>query len=360
MGIEFDEINKEIMALLEDGPKNPSKAIRDKYSLSKQAVTKRLKKLVDEGVLITLGRGSGTKYLLVPPGSKTETFTEEIGIRDIIELGEDRIYSQRISPEFTGLNQNSETILNHIFTEMLNNVMDHSKGTKALVTIAQNESDIEAVISDDGIGVFQSIKVGFGLDSLYQSITELLKGKRTTDQDNHAGEGLFFSLRLADKFIIDANGLSLMFWGSKDDYTFGPSRRPDESLGTSITFQLQKQSERVAGDVFRKFTDEAFQFVNNRPFVVQPYTIEPEGPMVSRSEAKRFIAGAEDSSSIIVNFKNVDSIGQGFADEIFRVWANRHPHVKIYFQSGEFVEMMIKRVGPPKNVMKLELQETNA
>jgi low affinity Fe/Cu permease len=48
---------------------------------------------------------------------------------------------------------------------------------------------------------------------------------------------------------------------------------------------------------------------------------------------------------IILDFKDISGIGQAFADEIFRVFKERHPDITIEFKNtNEAIEMMIKRV----------------
>jgi hypothetical protein len=51
--------------------------------------------------------------------------------------------------------------------------------------------------------------------------------------------------------------------------------------------------------------------------------------LISRSQAKRLLARLDQFKEVILNFKNVDIIGPAFADEIFRVFANSHPDVKL-------------------------------
>lgn len=46
-------------------------------------------------------------------------------------------------------------------------------------------------------------------------------------------------------------------------------------------------------------------------------------------KAKRLMMGAEKFNHIIIDFKNTTRIGQGFADEIFRVFQNEHPKLTI-------------------------------
>lgn len=65
---------------------------------------------------------------------------------------------------------------------------------------------------------------------------------------------------------------------------------------------------------------------------------------MSRSQAKRVLNRLDTFSHITLDFKGVGFIGQAFADEIFRVWASKHPEIKIeYVNSNEHVLFMIKR-----------------
>jgi hypothetical protein len=50
---------------------------------------------------------------------------------------------------------------------------------------------------------------------------------------------------------------------------------------------------------------------------------------VSRSEAKRLLDGLERFAHVILDFAGVELVGQGFADEVFRVWAAAHPAVAL-------------------------------
>ncbi len=47
--------------------------------------------------------------------------------------------------------------------------------------------------------------------------------------------------------------------------------------------------------------------------------------LVSRSEDKRLLFGLNKFHEIILDFRKVKTIGQGFADEIFRVFPRENP-----------------------------------
>jgi hypothetical protein len=51
--------------------------------------------------------------------------------------------------------------------------------------------------------------------------------------------------------------------------------------------------------------------------------------LVSRSQAKRLITRFDRFKTVILNFTGVQEIGQAFADELFRVYANTHPDVEL-------------------------------
>jgi hypothetical protein len=51
--------------------------------------------------------------------------------------------------------------------------------------------------------------------------------------------------------------------------------------------------------------------------------------LIARSEAKRVLAGLEKFGEVVLDFAGVEDVGQGFADEVFRVWATQHPDTKL-------------------------------
>jgi len=51
--------------------------------------------------------------------------------------------------------------------------------------------------------------------------------------------------------------------------------------------------------------------------------------LISRSQAKRLLARLDRFKTVLFDFKAVETIGQAFADEIFRVFAQGHPNIEI-------------------------------
>ena len=51
--------------------------------------------------------------------------------------------------------------------------------------------------------------------------------------------------------------------------------------------------------------------------------------LISRSQAKRVLSRFDHFQEVLLDFKGVNSIGQAFADEIFRVFKRSHPEVRV-------------------------------
>jgi hypothetical protein len=52
--------------------------------------------------------------------------------------------------------------------------------------------------------------------------------------------------------------------------------------------------------------------------------------LMSRSQAKRLLDRVDRFKTVLFDFSEVDTIGQAFADEIFRVFRNSHPTMKLH------------------------------
>ena len=66
--------------------------------------------------------------------------------------------------------------------------------------------------------------------------------------------------------------------------------------------------------------------------------------LISRSQARKVLAGLDRFNHLVFDFDKVSGIGQAYADEIFRVFPKMNPKVKVdYCNAGEAVEFMIKR-----------------
>ena len=80
-------------------------------------------------------------------------------------------------------------------------------------------------------------------------------------------------------------------------------------------------------EVFRAYTDPAtLRFTRTRTTIKLGAL---GSTLVSRSEARRVIQRLTDFTHAVLDFSGVEIVGQGFCDEVFRVFARNHPEVTL-------------------------------
>ncbi|NNC10966.1 DUF4325 domain-containing protein [Planctomonas sp. JC2975] len=266
---------------------------------------------------------------------------------DLAGLDESFVWGRMRDEVGVDIPQNAHGILAYAVTEMVNNAIDHSSGTLVEVSAAVSDRIIDVRIADDGVGAFETIRKGHGLPDAGAALVELTKGKRTTAPDRHAGEGLFFTLRAVDYATVSANGYVLAASQAEgtDRFASGSSR----NAGTVVTLRLHLDTDRGLTSVFEQFApvdeDGLGGFTRTEPRIS---LVTYSGDFISRSEAKRFAAGLEKFETVTLDFEGLDLIGQGFADELFRVWQRDHPEVELKVAgASRGVRLMIDRARRP-------------
>jgi len=228
-------------------------------------------------------------------------------------------------------------VLQYVFTEMLNNAIDHSSGTTATVRAWLTADVVAMEVLDDGVGVFQRLADGKDLPDLYAAVQQLTKGKQTTAPSHHSGEGIFFSSKAVDTFWLEANGIAWVVDNVREDQAVGVS---GVVTGTRVRFELAVDTVRDLGSLFRQFSID-HEFVRTRP-VIKLFAIGVT--FVSRSEAKRLLVDMDNFTEVVLDFTGVEAVGQGFVDELFRVWPLEHPHTTLTpVNMNEAVDFMVTR-----------------
>jgi len=108
--------------------------------------------------------------------------------------------------------------------------------------------------------------------------------------------------------------------------------------------ERHNHAARTAKKVFDQYTSgDDFGF--NKTVVPVKLAQYGNDKLISRSQAKRLLARIELFKTVMLNFEGVDSIGQAFADEIFRVFAIQHPEVELLvMRANSEVKRMISRI----------------
>lgn len=294
--------------------------------ISRQAVNKHLKALMQTGKIVKQGTTRGTVYQLATAAGVLPQAAKKIKKTLVLSgLEEDRVF--RELAQFLNLkkalSKDSFDIAFYAFTEMLNNAIDHSESEKCNIEIILDQYKFNFQIRDFGIGIFYSIFSKLRLSDENAAIGELIKGKTTTMKEKHTGEGIFFSSKASDSLVFRSHNINMIFDNQKKDIYVEEKKH---IKGTEVSFSISRRTKKRLDKIFSQYAPEEFDYTFQRTRALVKLFHKD---YVSRSEAKRLLHGLDKFREIILDFKGVTSIGQGFADEIYRVFANKHPDIKV-------------------------------
>ncbi|OGZ05831.1 MAG: hypothetical protein A2845_03435 [Candidatus Lloydbacteria bacterium RIFCSPHIGHO2_01_FULL_49_22] len=302
------------------------------FGVSRQYASALIGALVLDQQLIKIGSTRSAFYVLpdyarkhpeIFPLSYAKTFRN-------IGLEEHKILSD-VESGFSALKrlpENVRSIFTFAFSEMLNNAIEHSRSKMVHIEVSLRGKTLTFIIEDSGVGVFRNIMQKKVLHSELEAIQDLLKGKTTTMPTSHSGEGIFFTSKVGDAFILESFNYRLTVDNKIEDVFI--ERSTQRKKGTRVTFQIQTTTSLHLGDVFRKYTnigDESDYGFDKTEVRVNLYT--SLGVHISRSQARRILSGLEKFKVIVFDFDKVSVVGQAFADEIYRVFARKYPHITL-------------------------------
>ncbi len=327
-----------ILKTVEEFPGAIARKVAEEFGLSRTAVNRYLRRLIDEGLLVATGKTNARRYEL----------------RDLVEIAfslegitasssEDTVWRFRILPHIRDVPKNVVDICQYGFTEMLNNVIDHSVSDDAVITYRQNYFGISMLIKDSGVGIFEKIQKDFNLPDPRSALLELSKGKLTSDKARHTGEGIFFTSRMFDVFQMGSG--NLLYTRSRTDgneWLIEADDVADPRRGTTVRMKISTDADWTTKRIFAQYEGDHMRFRRTHvPIKLGNY---PGEQLLSRSQAKRVLTRFEEFSEVLLDFHGVEEIGQAFADEIFRVFRNAHPNIKIIaFRAEPDVQNTIDR-----------------
>ena len=330
-----------ILRNVEKFPNSIARETAEEFGLSRTAVNRYLRRLIEEGLLTATGKTNARRYELrnlVEIAFRLEGIT--------VSSSEDTVWRFRILPHIRDVPQNVVNICQYGFTEMLNNVIDHSVSDDALISFRQNFCRISIDIMDSGVGIFEKIQKDFNLPDPRSALLELSKGKLTSDKARHTGEGIFFTSRMFDIFEIRSGNLFYTRSRADDDeWLIETGDIVDPGQGTAVRMEISTDAGWTTREIFAQYEGDHMRFRKTHvPIKLGNY---PGEQLVSRSQAKRILTRFEEFSEVLLDFHGVEEIGQAFADEIFRVFRNQHPDIKIIAVRAEpDVQKMIDRATP--------------
>jgi anti-sigma regulatory factor (Ser/Thr protein kinase)/biotin operon repressor len=313
---------------------------------SRAYVNRKFQELRDEGKIVLIGKANQARY---QSSAEKTTINKLMGFSDSFNriytnkhLSESEVFDEikKETKIFTKVNNNIETLVRYAFTELLNNAIDHSSSKEIRVKMTRDEVGIKFSVEDKGVGIFNHIKKKKKLKNTLEAIQDLTKGKLTTAPKAHTGEGIFFTSKVADTLVLVSENKKLTFNNILDDIFINDSFH--SAKGTKARFIISLKSKKILTDIFKEYTDKTYEF-SKTSVVVKLFKGGTE--YISRSQARRILIGLEKFKVVVLDFLGVETVGQGFADEVFRVWQNNFPQIKIeYKNANQNIKFMIERV----------------
>jgi anti-sigma regulatory factor (Ser/Thr protein kinase) len=304
--------------------------------LTRVAVSRRIKKLADTGYLQRHGTGTRQTYSL---GNKRFWLNVD-AIDDIVRRGGEMVvWEQHLSALLADLQPNVKNLAYTAFTEMLNNALDHSNGQQVAMGMHVQSGQLHMLVADDGEGIFRKIAKAADLFDPRLAILELAKGKYTTAPLGHSGMGIFVSSRMMDGFAIESFGLRFDPNEANTplprfDWVDASAQLKPAQAQTVVRMAIALDSTRTGNDVYFKYFEssnvgdaEPGEAFHTTEIPVRLAQLSSE--LVSRSQAKWVMNRATQFKTVILDFEGVVHVGQAFVDEVFRVFATAHPHIRL-------------------------------
>jgi len=319
----------------------------NEFGVSRQYVNSLISDLVDDGSLLKAGSTRNAFYILTEKADELEGVLPNSYVKTYInENLEEHTILNDIEEKFIlykTLKENTKSIFTYAFLEMLNNAIEHSETDTIKVIVRLKEEMLYFEVNDFGIGIFRNIMQKRNLKNELEATQDLLKGKTTTAPKLHSGEGIFFTSKISDNFILDSYGQQLIIDNKKDDVFIKKTK--GQKQGTKVVFEINVHTEKHLRDIFDEYTnqsDNSDYGFDKTEIRIKLYTI---GDIhISRSQARRVLSGLEKFEIIVMDYSDVPMVGQAFADEIYRVFKNKYPNIEIRNEHmNESVQFMINR-----------------
>jgi hypothetical protein len=236
------------------------------------------------------------------------------------------------------LQPNVKNLAYTAFTEMLNNALDHSNGQQVVMGMHVQSGQLHMLVADDGEGIFRKIAKAADLFDPRLAILELAKGKYTTAPLGHSGMGIFVSSRMMDGFAIESFGLRFDPNEANTplprfDWIDASARLKPAQAQTVVRMAIALDSTRTGNGVYFKYFEssnvgaEPGEAFHTTEIPVRLAQLSSE--LVSRSQAKWVMNRATQFKTVILDFEGMVHVGQAFVDEVFRVFATAHPHIRL-------------------------------
>lgn len=244
----------------------------------------------------------------------------------LAQLQEDIAWSRDFAPSLD-VATHVARMAQHAFTELVNNAVDHSGGTRVVVSMRQTATQLQLLVSDDGQGLFDVVGAHFGIPDPTLAMLELAKGKLSSQPGRHSGRGLYFTARVADVIDVHANASAFQQRQWQPDQWL-PVRSACRG-GTSVYVAICLDTERTLDAVMRRASLDGSGPGFDRTVVPLKLIAGAAGVLESRALARRVAARLASFRRAEVDFQGIADVGYAFADELFRVFGREQPALRL-------------------------------
>jgi len=300
-------------ALLAQEPEGLSSGqVATRLGISRQAAFSHLTALAEQGLAERIGRGRGTRYR----ARRADALDSQA-----VDMGA-AILRLRIAPDdapweelaarapFDGMSACASRLFAGALERLLRGARERDpEGAPQLAVFDQHEH-VLLELTDAGEGFFEASRRRLAASSAGEA--RLLLSKGLGDED------LRWLTGAADDFEVESGGLRWRFDNLRADQALGSLDTPRP--GTRVRF---------CADPLRPMNIDALgSSPSPAHALVRLFASADVFP--SRDEGRDLMQGLEDCERVVLDFGGVREIGEGFADEIFRLWAGVHPHVRLH------------------------------
>ena len=145
------EINAFILQNIRKHPADIVKLTSEQFGMTRQAASRHMKSLIKNGQVSSEGKTRSRTYALLPVFKNAWAWPTA-------KFSEDKAWLDFLKPNFGNLPPNIYNICQYGFTEMFNNVIDHSESSLVNVELSIYPDQVDMKVVDNGVGIFNKIK----------------------------------------------------------------------------------------------------------------------------------------------------------------------------------------------------------
>ncbi|MBP7341318.1 MAG: DUF977 family protein [Smithellaceae bacterium] len=233
------EAAKHIDKILKKNGRITTNDLVDKTGFSRAYAQRFLKKMVEEGTLLRIGKANQAHY--VPARRRGKPPAKPMRIRKILTnegLSETKIMNriQEESSVFAGLPGTVASVALYALTELLKNAVKHSASEKIDLQALKTPTELHFTVKDWGVGIFNSIMQKKRLVSTGDAVQKLLKRRPAIAPEPGSRQAVLTISKIADRLTIASFEKKVVFDNLQDKIFV---REIEPAQGTRVDFILK-------------------------------------------------------------------------------------------------------------------------